>query len=150
MRKRKTGKANERLLLSYVAKDDAKALKQLIESKLKSIELGPYLIFAACEGKVHCLSMMIELGAEVNYQNESNETPFSFACADNQLESAKILYKYGANINTVLPGNATPLDVAVCWTPPEFRNWLRSVGGIRGKDFAEWPWPPPNSTPHIP
>lgn len=144
------GKRNERLLLRHITKDDAKALRQYLGSKYDSTELGPYLIFAACEGKVNCLLIMIELGADVNYENDCGETPFSFACADNQLESAKILYQCGANINHVLPGNATPLDVACCWTPPKFRNWLRSVGGIRGKDFSEWPWPPPNSIPHIP
>jgi hypothetical protein len=36
---------------------------------------------------------------------------------------------------------ATPLDIAMCWSSPYFRRWLKSVGGIRHQNFEGWRWP---------
>lgn len=125
-----------------IMSEDIKALERFIASYKGTIQLGPWLTFAAREGKCGSVLVLIQLGADVNYMNENGETPFSFACARNHLQAAKLLHKHGANVNEVVCGESTPLDIAVCWASPDFRSWLMSIGGIRKQDFAEWPWPP--------
>ena len=101
------------------------------------------LIGAVCDNDVKRVRQLLDAGADVNAANESGETPFSFACANNALQVAQLLYERGANINTVDAGGGSPLDWAVCWSSPEFRAWLKSVGGRRQDDsYPEWPWPP--------
>ena len=98
---------------------------------------------AALSGDTQLLQQMLDGGFDINQSNDEGETAFSWCCAENVLASAKFLHANGADVNAPLAGVSTPLDIAVCWASHEFRNWLRSVGGTRLKDFEEWPWPPP-------
>ena len=131
-------------ILNIIDADDAKKLRQvMLETK---IGLGPLLLEASRGGKLECMTALIDLGADVNFTNEDNESPVSFACARNQLKSAKLLYSHGADLNQPSNG-ASPLDIAVCWASPGFRTWLRLVGAVRLQDFAEWSWPPAGGLP---
>jgi hypothetical protein len=123
--------------------DDVNKLAGLLNQRLplEPDELGPWLILAVSEGRLKSTVALLQLGANVNFKNEDDETPLSFACANNELEIAKLLYESGANVNAVDAGGATPLDWAVSWSAPEFREWLRSVGGVRNTTSAERPWP---------
>ena len=41
-------------------------------------------------------------------------------------------------------GGGSPLDGAVCWSSPDFRQWLIEIGGKRHDDSYEpgsWPLP---------
>jgi len=87
------------------------------------------------------MSMMLDAGFDVNAANERGETAFSFCCANNKIASAKFLFGRGANVNTVDAGGGTPLDWAVCWSSPQFRDWLAGIGGIRKASHEPWPWP---------
>src|SRR5262245_50745532 len=80
---------------------------------------------------VSAMEQMIASGFDPNCANEDGETAFSYACANNKLLSAEFLFKQGVNINSIDKGGGTPLDWAVCWSSPEFREWLRSIGGTR-------------------
>jgi ankyrin repeat protein len=85
---------------------------------------------------------LLHAGVDVNARNERGETAFSFACANNSLSAAVLLHSRGADINTVDAGGESPLDWAVCWSSPEFRAWLVSVGAKRhDKRYDPWPWP---------
>lgn len=136
-------------LSTLVINDDLESLRLIVESRSLqgSDVLGPCLLLAASEGKVDVASLLIDLGADVNYRTLEGETPFSFACANDRLDVAKLLYANGADINSVVAGGVTPLDWAVCWASPEFRSWLKGIGGVRKSMFDEWPWLPP-SKPH--
>jgi len=87
---------------------------------------------------------MLDEGHDVNASNEDGETAFSYCCAHNKLKAAKLLVSHGAEINTVDKGGGSPLDWAVCWSSPEFRQWLTEIGGKRHDDSHEpGPWPLP-------
>ena len=124
--------------------DDAARLEQIILA-LNAPDgdgLGAWLSLASAEGSLGCVGVLVRFGANVNFQSEDGESPFSFACANNQLESARLLHEAGADVNAPLSSGLTPLDCAVCSTSPEFRQWLRVVGGRRTGSYPEWPWPP--------
>lgn len=133
----------ESQISAAVMADDAGALEKIVQSLLSPDpdELGSWLSLAAAEGSVGCISVLVEVGANVNFQSDDGESPLSFTCANNQLESAKLLHRAGANVNALLSSGLTPLDCAVCSSSPEFRQWLRSVGGRRTGTYSEWPWP---------
>jgi len=86
---------------------------------------------------------LLDAGVDVNTRNERGETAFSYACANNCLAAAKLLYSRGADVNTVDAGGGSPMDWAVCQASPEFRHWLTSVGGQRhDNSYEPWSWPP--------
>ena len=104
---------------------------------------GTLLQGAGADNDVKLARLLIARGANVNARNERGETAFSYACANNALAVAQLLFGSGADINTVDIGSGSPLDWAVCWSSPEFRDWLAKVGGKRHDDgYEPWPWPP--------
>ncbi len=101
------------------------------------------LVDAALDEDLNKLAKLLDSGVDINLQNEQGETAFSYCCANNKLLAAKFLQSRGARINTIDKAGGSPLDWAVCWSSPEFREWLVSVGGVRNDDTYEpWPWPP--------
>ncbi len=133
---------------SAIERDDAETLRDIIRSSSMAAHesLGGWLTIASYCGKLSALKVLLELNANVNWKNDDGETPFSYACAYNQFESARILHEHGANVNSVHASGCTPLDIAVCRASPEFREWLKRVGATRSTDHDEWPWPPPTIT----
>jgi ankyrin repeat protein len=129
-----------------IERDDADQLKRIIDdnSLEAHVDLGGWLALAAQLGKLDSLKRLLECGANVNWQNDDGETAFSYACALDQFASARILYAHGADINGVHATGCTPLDIAVCRARPEFRAWLKSIGGTRNQIHEEWPWPIPD------
>ena len=122
--------------------------KRLLKKKYWGWDAMAIFVDAACSQNIGLMQNMITAGYEVNQSNSEGETAFSWCCSKNALSSAKFLFNNGADVNVTLGsdecgGFAKPLDVAVCWASPEFREWLRSVGGLRLKDSEEWPWPRP-------
>ncbi len=95
------------------------------------------MIDAVIANDVAAIAKLLDAGKDVNSRNENGETAFSYACANNALDAAKLLHARGADINTIDKGNGSPLDWAACWSSPEFCAWLESVGGKR-HDL----WPP--------
>lgn len=111
---------------------------------LTGCDLGEWLTLASSLGCLNAMNALLKFNADVLWQNENGETAFSFACAYDQLEAARLLHRHGAYINSVDASGGTPLDWAVCHARPEFREWLKSIGGTRNTDHEEWPWPPQN------
>lgn len=89
------------------------------------------MVNAVVAKDVKAVAKLLDARQHVNARNESGETAFSYACANNALEVAKLLHSRGADINTVDKGNGSPLDWAVCWSSRKFCKWLESVGGKR-------------------
>ena len=119
-------------------------MKKRLSKKLNQLGHDPFTRFicAALEGNQKRMCEMLSKGYNINESNENGETAFSWCCQYNKLRSAKFLYRNGANINALIDKKATPLDIAVCWSSPYFRKWLKSIGGERKKDFEAWKWPP--------
>lgn len=132
-----------------VITDNAGALEGVLLSLASpdSDELGSWLSLASAEGSLGCMGVLLKHGANVNFQSRDGESPFSYACANNQLESARLLHDAGADVNALLSSGLTPLDCAVCASSQEFRQWLGSVGGRRTGTYGEWPWPPKAASP---
>lgn len=105
-------------------------------------DLFDELVTCVIEGDVDRVAVLLDRGADVNGRNERGETPFSYACAYNQLAAARLLHARGADINSIDLDGFTPLDSAVCHASPEFRAWLTALGGKRNREHAPWPWPP--------
>ena len=89
------------------------------------------MIDAVTANDVAAVARLLDAGQDVNARNERGETAFSYACANNALDVAKYLHSRGADINTIDMGNGSPLDWAVCWSSPQFCQWLEGAGGRR-------------------
>ena len=127
---------------TMIDKDDALSLDRLLKlNNLDPKSLGGWLLIAASDGKCECMKVLMKAGTDVNFSNADGETPFSFACANDQFNAAKLLYHNGAHINSVDNSGATPLDWAVCHSSAEFRRWLVGVGGRRNLSYEEWSYP---------
>lgn len=118
-------------------------LEQGVNPDTSDSDGGTLLMHAAATNDVALVGLLLDSGANVNARNQRGETAFSYTCANNSLAVAQLLYLSGADINTMDVGGGSPLDWAVCWSSPEFREWLTSVGGKRHDDsYAPWAWPP--------
>ena len=128
-----------------IERDDAISLRKTIDvnSLAGQSVLDGWLSVASQLGHLASIRVLLERDVNVNWANHDGETAFSYACARNQFAAARILHSHGAEINSVDSSGGTPLDWAVCHGKPEFRSWLRSVGGVRNFEWDEWPWPPP-------
>jgi hypothetical protein len=105
--------------------------------------LSEDMVAAVLADDVGRIAALLAAGADVNARNERGETAFSYACANNSLAAAKLLFARGADVNTVDAGGGSPLDWALCWSSPEFREWLAGVGGRRhDATYEPWKWPP--------
>lgn len=105
--------------------------------------LGDEMVDAVVADDVGRVVALLEAGADINASNDRGETAFSFACTNNALAVARVLFLHGADINTVDAGGGSPLDWAVCWSSLEFRDWLIGAGGERhDRSYEPWPWPP--------
>jgi 26S proteasome non-ATPase regulatory subunit 10 len=105
------------------------------------------MVTAVAANDAAAVARLLDAGADIDATNDKGETAFSYACANDALEVARLLHVRGADINTVDVGGGTPLDWAVCWSSHEFRDWLRSIGGVRrDSSYVEWAWPPPGIT----
>ena len=106
------------------------------------MKLSEEMIDAVVADDVGAVTRLLDSGQDVGARNEHGETAFSFACASNAFAVARLLHSLGADVNTIDNGGGSPLDWAVCWASPEFRDWLKSVGGVRHDDsYPEHPWP---------
>jgi hypothetical protein len=105
-------------------------------------QLSDDMVDAVARDDAAAVAALLDGGLSVDARNERGETAFSYACANNALACAKLLFARGADINTKDAGGGSPLDWAVCWSSYEFREWLASVGGRRHDDSYEpWAWP---------
>jgi ankyrin repeat protein len=64
----------------------------------------------------------------MNAKNDSGETAFSYTCANDSFQSAKLLHVAGADVNTADAGGGSPLDWALNWASPEFYKWFVAIG----------------------
>jgi ankyrin repeat protein len=128
--------------------DDAKYLSWLIRSGVEPdarccehCDSNTSLMVASAMGLLDAVRVLLELGADVNAQNERGETALSYACAYDQFEVARSLVEYGADIQHIDHDGGTALDTAVCHASQSFRDWLVQLGAQRNLDHDPWPTP---------
>jgi ankyrin repeat protein len=73
-------------------------------------KLKQKMVTAVVDNNVKAVSKFLDSGHEIDACNENGETAFSYSCANNSWEVAKLLHARGANINTIDKGNGSPLD----------------------------------------
>lgn len=74
------------------------------------------------------VELLLEHGADPNITNSLGET--ALYCVSN-LNSAKLLIKYGADVNAKTKDGYTPLDHAIALQKNDIVNLLRENGGLR-------------------
>ena len=105
------------------------------------------MVDAVVVNDVARVAQLLDSGLDVDARNSDGETAFSYACAYNTLAAAKLLASRGAEINTVDSSGGSPLDWAVCWSSPEFREWIVAIGGKRhDNSYEPWTWPRPTGS----
>jgi uncharacterized protein len=110
-----------------------KAVNQRRKKKL----LGQQLIAAAGDGDLARIKKLEALGADVNYQNRSGETPLTFAAAWNQLDAARLLLQLEADPNVADKSGGTALMLAAQHGGPEFvKLLLKYKADARARDKA--------------
>jgi hypothetical protein len=70
------------------------------------------LMLAADAGNREMVKLLVDAGADVNYANETGDTPLSNACVDGSIEVVRYLLEKGANIANVDLFGATIFDRA--------------------------------------
>ena len=58
------------------------------------------LIWAAMEGHVSCVEVLVQAGANLNTQNNYRETALIFAAKNGHVSCLELLVQAGANLNT--------------------------------------------------
>lgn len=75
------------------------------------------LYMAVSVGDLEMVSVLVELGANVNFEGENNWTALHYACAYGGCKIIKVLLKAGANINAINTNGNTPLHMVIrCYT----------------------------------
>ncbi len=112
------------------------------ETAVPAERLSDDMVDAVVRDDAAAVAAMLDSDFAINARNERGETAFSYACANNALACAKLLFARGADINTKDAGGGSPLDWALCWSSHEFRDWLAGVGGRRhDESYEPWAWP---------
>ncbi|EDO48893.1 predicted protein [Nematostella vectensis] len=71
---------------------------------------GPALHQLVFEGNLKCVRMLVNLGADVNMQNEEGFTPLHYCALSNNFDMAKFLMKKSANPDIADYNGKTPVD----------------------------------------
>lgn len=107
----------KKLALKAAKSGDTAALRELFESdstllQVRDSDESTLLHCAAWKGHVETVTLLLELGADVNAQNQNDhygDTPLHAAAHGNQRAVAEILIAHGANVHAINPAGRTPL-----------------------------------------
>lgn len=88
------------------------------------------LHWAAKEGRLNIVDMLIARGVRINATNMGDDTALHLACSHGQQEIAKRLVHNKANINAVNEHGNTPLHYACFWGYDEIAEELINMGAL--------------------
>jgi uncharacterized protein len=120
-------------LHSAVVTDDFEAMRQHIKAGSDLNVLEPSrastpLITAAALGKIEAAKILIDAGADLNYQNADGSTALHTAAAFGKTEVAKILINAGIDLNRQNNEGATALHTAAFLCRAEIVEALLAKG----------------------
>jgi len=82
------------------------------------------LHWTACLGKIECMSLLIERGANINMGDEGDLKPIDVACASGKLDAFKKLISYNAIIGIFFVSEDSYLHVTACKGLVDFSRYL--------------------------
>ena len=74
-------------------------------------QTGPALHLLVKEGNLKCIRVLINLGADVNMQDEDGQRPLHICACTNNFDLARFLVKKGANPDLTDHQGRTPVDL---------------------------------------
>uniref|UniRef100_A0A3Q3NC95 Ankyrin repeat and SOCS box containing 2a, tandem duplicate 1 n=1 Tax=Labrus bergylta TaxID=56723 RepID=A0A3Q3NC95_9LABR len=86
------------------------------------------LLVAVSKGRLNCVNMLLEYGADVDIANHEPETPLYKACERSSAAIVAALLNYGAAVNTRCILGWTALQEAVCRNNLEICDMLMKAG----------------------
>jgi len=120
-------------LFSAIKHNEHKAVVQMISS-LKDVNVRDEkgftpLHYAAREGHVDLVKLLMSYGADLNARNEDEWTPLHKASLHGHVEVIKLLLAGGADVNAADPIGITPLYLASAHNHTEAIAVLEAAGG---------------------
>jgi ankyrin repeat protein len=86
------------------------------------------LHYVAASGHAEIVELMVSAGADVNAENENQETPLHWATRRKHLEAGKMLVATGANVNAKNDEGETPLHIAAAGCDADLVGLLVAAG----------------------
>jgi len=92
----------------------------------------PLLNMATRNGRLHCVRLLLEAGANPNERpTDIAITPLHIAAQNDSPEIVELLIQYGAFVNVEWKYNQTPLDMAITRQSPRSAKILLAAGAQR-------------------
>lgn len=98
------------------------------DSEFTQHELNIKLFNAAKGGYTHTCEQLIDMGADVNYRNQTSEYPLHAAASTGQLAIIKLLKRMGAKDNPRTVNGWIPLHHAVRFGHVQIASYLLATG----------------------
>ena len=123
-------KANEKLVDACLYGDLKSATDALKEgADVESDYRGTSILIWACqEGYENIVRLLVGFGANINAQDQDNETPLKKSIGENHITISSFLVDSGANVNLLCDGEGTVLHTACAYGYEEAVNLLLSNG----------------------
>ena len=98
------------------------------------------LIYAAGTDDPKKMSLLINAGADIEFQDKKGNTALFYAAGNHNLKITKQLVKKGANLTHRNYGWEIPYDIAVRHRNPEVAKYLRAMYEKNLPDFRDGPY----------
>ena len=125
----------ERLLVPFESSSGHLTNYDLVDQSGKS-----YMIYAAYQGQLDVVQMLIDLKADIDIQDTDGVTALHWAALEGHVGIVKLLVSMGANFNLTERAETryTSLDYAVHGNHPECVTALEEAGAIQTVDLQHW------------
>lgn len=122
-------------LIEAVQEGDSGAVKIIVSNNSsvkineKDINGATPLMWAAYEGNIKIIKILLESGADINASDNFSQSVLCYACGPHgSFEAIKYLIDNGANVNPDTNGNDTPLMHASMWVSNDAVKYLLKKG----------------------
>ena len=126
-------RAGKTILMESAIKDNKQIMEALLNANARINDVTKYtgnnsLIFAAAQGAIECLKILLQRGSNIDHQNSNGETALIMAAKFGSVESIQILLQHNASINVQDHSKRTALMIAAIWNNPDSIKMLIDSG----------------------